>query len=196
MEDVVKKLGLSSGDLAFFRLKDFNFDYGGDQEIFKNDFHYVPTTTNVWLAGNYYSSDVVVANSAMEVLSWYIFNKNKFRDPSSLALISLGNLPSDEQICWLRREFRGRKLSLLFGNDLLGAMTDIKVALSIIGKKPALHWQKDKIEILVEGSSILLTPAHCSLNRFEKISGIRTGIATLKPKQHTSFLNKLKEHGI
>lgn len=194
MAAYLKKIGISAEVLAFFHAHDLHFDYGHDQEVFAPGFHYVPTTTHVWLAGNQDAPEVIITLSAMEALAWYATNQNRYRDPAALAFISLGNLPSEKQLGWLLREFPKRKFSLVLGNHLLGCLADIKVALSIAGKPVALRWQKEKVGVGLDDRTVYLDAAECSLNRLEKITGIRTGVRTRKPKQAATFLHKLQQN--
>jgi hypothetical protein len=189
----VERLGISPEVLAFFHIDELCFDYGEDREVYKYGFHYIPTTTNVWLAGNRYAPEVVITGSAMEAVAWYALNYAWYRDPLDFLFVSLGNLPCEEQIAWLKREFPKRKFSLVFGDHVLGGLCDIKVGLLLAGYKAALRWQKEKAGICVVGRTIWLNASHCSLNRFEKTSGIRTGIRTRKPPGYVTYLAKLQD---
>lgn len=191
----MERLGFSPEIQAFFHLKEFRFDYGGDTEVFEAGLQVVPTTTNAWLAGNEHSPEVIITQSAMEAISWYYYHRHRYRDPCNLAFVSLGNLPCEEQISWLRRNFKKRKFTLVFGNHLLGRLTDICVATALSGKPAALRWQKEKISVSFDGRRQELSEAQYSLHAFEQAFGIRTGIRTSKPSRHSTYLAQLLADG-
>lgn len=192
MNKVLKRLGISPDVQAFFHAEHLSFDYGGICEVYDEGFHYIPTTSHIWFAGNPYGPEVIVTNSAMEALAWYTINRQNYRDPASLALVSLGNLPAEEQLAWLRARFRRRKFTLAFGAHLLGTLTDIRVAGALQGKEVILRWQKKKAEICMNGRTAFLEEAQCTLHHFEKLFGLRTGIRTSKPNLHATYLTHLQ----
>lgn len=191
---VLKRLGISSEVQAFFHADHLCFDYGDASEVYGDGFHYVPTTSHLWLVGSVYAADVIVTSSAMEALAWYEFHHPYYHDPGKLAFVSLGNLASDSQLNWLRSNFKRRKFTLVFGNDFLGALTDIRVTAALKNKAVILCWQKREAEVRLNGRTACFDESCCSLYRFEQVFGLRTGIRTSKPSVHTSFLIQLQQH--
>ncbi|WP_158829105.1 hypothetical protein [Mucilaginibacter lacusdianchii] len=192
MNALLKRLGLSHQVQAFFHADELSFDYGGTREIYDEGFHYVPTTAHVWQAGDRYAREVIITSSAMEAVAWFALKKNAYQAGSGLALVSLGNLPSPEQLDWVRRTFPRRRITLVFGNHLLGALTDIRVAGWLQGKNLRLRWQKEKVEISLGPRQTWLEEAHCSLHQVEKAFGLRSGIRTCKPRVHATYLAQLQ----
>ncbi|MBE9583385.1 hypothetical protein IM792_02905 [Mucilaginibacter sp. JRF] len=195
MDGFLDRLGISSEILAFFQSPDLSFHYGEDEEIFRPGFHYVPTTRNLWVSGNPYAPEVVITNSAMEAVSWLVCNRTRFKNPFAFTFVSVGNLPCDLQMKCLVRDFRGRKFSLVFGNCLLGRITDISVALQLRGTNVELRRRNKITAVSAKGSTWFLHDYDCSLNHLEKISGIRTGVRTRKPNNDVTFFDKLKYNG-
>jgi hypothetical protein len=191
MSTLAERLGISPEGQAFFHLKELQFDYGSETEIFETGLHFIPTTTNAWLAGNRFAPEVVITCSAMEAIAWYTYHSHRYGDPYNLAFVSLGNLPCEEQISWLRRSFKRRKFTLVFGNHLMGSLTDVWVAAALKGKPAALRWQKEKIGVSFDGRRQELSAAQCSLYAFEQAFSIRTGIRTSKPSRHSTYLAQL-----
>ncbi|MGN8070920.1 hypothetical protein [Mucilaginibacter sp. 22184] len=187
----MERLRISPEIQAFFHIADFRFDYGTETEIFQEGLHLVPTTTNAWLAGNQYAPEVIITHSAMEAIAWYVHHSHRYRDPYNLAFVSLGNLPCEEQISWLRRNFARRKFTLVFGNQLLGGLTDIWVASALKGKPALLRWQKEKTGVSFMGRYQEFLETQSSLHAFETAFNIRTGIRTSKPTRHSTYLAQL-----
>lgn len=191
MHPVLKRLGVSPEVQSFFHADELRFDYGNVCEIYEEGLHYVPTTPNLWVAGNRYATEIVLCQSAMEALAWYSVNQYIYNAPAALAFVSLGNLPTQAQLNWVARHFRRRKLTLAFGNSLLGALTDIRVAGWLKEKNVVLGWQKENVEIRLNGCVAVLPEAQCSLYRFEQLFNLRTGIRTSKPATHATYLAQL-----
>lgn len=192
MNPVLKGLGISAEVQAFFHADDLCFDYGGVSEIYEEGLHFVPTTTGIWLAGNRYGTEVIITHSAMEAIAWFAVNHRRYADPAALALISLGNLPSREQLSWVQRSFPRRKFTLVFGNCLLGKLADIRVAVMLKGKSISMSWQKKKAVVCFQGCTACFEESQCSLHRFENQFGVRSGIRTSKPALHVTYLTQLQ----
>jgi hypothetical protein len=191
MNPVLERLGIFPEVQSFFGADRLSFDYGGDIETFEPGFHYVPATQHIRLAGCPYAGEVVLTHSVMEAMAWYSLHRYRYTDHAVPAVVALGNRPAVEQIEWLRTNFKSRMFTLVFGSDLLGSLTDIRVACSFKSKTVRLIRQKTETEVIVSKQSALFDDENCSLRLFEKIFKISTGIKTSKPLQHASFLNQL-----
>ncbi|MBS1527758.1 MAG: hypothetical protein JST19_19090 [Bacteroidetes bacterium] len=82
------------------------------------------------------------------------------------------------------------KITLLFDNDLLGKLWDIKIACLIRKKTVSISYDRQFIFQLSD-RQCRLNAEQVSLSAFEKNAGIRTGIKTAKGKGHTTFLQQL-----
>jgi hypothetical protein len=176
----------------FFNADELLFNYGGHYEQYDTGFHRVPTTTHLWLAGNSLSKTVILTSSAMEAIAYLTINRYKFSNLRDVTFMALGNLPSTGQLKWIRDTFRKRKFILVFGNDLLGRMADIRVAAGLRNKPVAFHYTAFRIGVKCRRVLYEFDIDQLSLNAFEKATAIRTGCRTDKPKKFTSFLDQLK----
>ncbi|MDT3401297.1 hypothetical protein [Mucilaginibacter terrae] len=193
MNELLTRLGVPPALQAWFNCEQHTtFDYGGATEIFAAGFHKVPTTPNVWLAGNRSASEVVITHSAMEAIAYLSIHLDHYPDLDRVAFIATGNLPSAGQLQWIRSNFKRRKFTLVFGSDLLGTVTDIKVAAALKGRSAKLFLKDDSILCQTNGLSHNIPFSNLSLHVFEKDFGLRTGNRTRKPKHFLSFLDQLQ----
>jgi hypothetical protein len=95
------------------------------------DFHIVPSTQNLWFAGTQNATHLIITYSVMEAMAFITFNRHRFPRLEQLAFIAIGNKLHAEQGDWIRQSFPGRKVILVFGKDLVGHITDIKLAAAI-----------------------------------------------------------------
>lgn len=191
MHPLLTELGVSEELQAYFDIDELRFDYGDEQEFFGSGFHIVPTTGDLWLAGNYPASNLIVTSSAMEALAYMALNAWRHPANAVLSFIAIGNLPHTRQLNWIRAYCQKRKITLVFGNDLLGRLADIAVAAGIRNKALSLYWHNGKVQLTMNNNVFEADPENLSLNSFEKAAGFRTGIRTRKPTRHITFLEQL-----
>ena len=191
MHSLLTELGVSKELQAYFDIDEPRFDYGDEQEFFGSGFHIVPTTGDLWLAGNYPATELIITSSAMEAIAYMTLNAWRHPVNAVLSFIAIGNLPHARQLNWIRACCQKRKITLVFGNDLLGRLADIVVAAGIRNKALRLYWHDDRVQLYVNNRSFEANPEKLSLNSFEKAAGIRTGIRTRKPAYHNTFLEQL-----
>ncbi|WP_345952944.1 hypothetical protein [Mucilaginibacter sp. PAMB04168] len=193
MNDHLTRLGVPEALQAWFNCRhEMVFDYGGAREIFTTGFHKVPTTANLWLGGNRSASEVVITHSAMEAIAFLTLHADHYPRRDTLSFIATGNLPGMAQLQWIRQNFKKRKFTLVFGNDLLGALTDIKVAAGLKGHGTSLLLSGDAVHIQMKTQVRILAVQQVSLYAFEKAFGLRIGIRTQKPPAASTFLDQLK----
>jgi hypothetical protein len=194
MNDHLTRLGVPEVLQAWFNCRqELVFDYGGAKEIFTKDFHKVPTTANLWLSGNRSASEVVITHSAMEAIAFLTLHAGDYPRRDTLSFIATGNLPGMVQLQWIRQNFKKRKFTLVFGNDLLGALTDIKVAAGLKGQDTRLLLSGDALHVQMKTQVRILSVPGISLYAFEKAFGLRMGIRTKKPPTALTFLDQLKD---
>jgi hypothetical protein len=191
MHPLLTELGVSKELQAYFDINELRFDYGDEQEFFGSDFHVVPTTGDLWLAGNYPATELIITSSAMEAVAYMALNAWRHPANAVLSFIAIGNLPHSRQLNWIRAYCQKRKITLVFGNDLLGRLADIVVATGIRNKVLRLRWQNSKVQLHVNNRAFEADPEKLSLNSFEKTAGFRTAIRTRKPAHHNTFLEQL-----
>ncbi|MBD1395180.1 hypothetical protein [Mucilaginibacter glaciei] len=195
MNPILTELGVSEELQAFFQVTDLVFSYGQDTECFGENFHRVPATSNLWVAGNDLTTEVVITHSAMEAIAYLTLNRHRYPRIDTLSFIAIGNLPHEGQLQWIRSGWLKKKHTLVFGNNLLGRLADIKVAAGLADRQVRLYWNSPHIRIETENSHHELTMDNLSLNVFEKAFGIRSGIRTYKPIKFDTFLDQLKHNG-
>lgn len=169
------------------------FDYTGETETYGLAFHRVPLTDHSWTAGadNSVVRRVIICSSAVEAIAWLNCNFSAFHSLDHLLFVATGNRITDQKLAWIRRRLPGRKYGLLFGNDLLGRICDLKAAAAICGYPVHILNTGATITVDFRYRHFELTHAAFSLNAFERISGFRFAVKTLKCKQHESWLNQL-----
>jgi hypothetical protein len=191
MDNLLTALGVSQELQAYFNTADLCFDYGNEQELFGQGFHRVPTTADLWMAGNYPATELIVTSSAMEAVAYMALNAWRHPSNAVMSFISLGNLPHPRQLEWISAYCQKRKITLVFSNDLPGKLADIIVASGIRNKDVRPVWHHDKIQLHVGHRTFSFPPETVSLNTFQKAAAIRTGIRTRKPARHNTFLDQL-----
>jgi hypothetical protein len=191
MHPLLTALGVSKELQAYFDIDELRFDYGDEQEFFGQGYHIVPTTADLWLAGNYPATELIITSSGMEAIAYMALNAWRHPANAVLSFIAIGNLPHARQLNWIRAYCQKRKITLVFGNDLPGRLADIVVAAGIRNKALRLNWQNGKIQLYLNNTVFEADPEKLSLNSFEKAAGFRTAIRTRKPAHYNTFLEQL-----
>jgi len=192
MHSNLTALGVPPELQAYFCIGEPVFDYGPDREFFGPGCHFVPTTTHLWMAGNPMAKEVIITSSAMEAIAYLVLNAHRYPLLSGISFIAIGNLPHPGQLEWIRLNCQKRKITLVLGNDLLGRLADIIVALGIRNKPVQLHWGRQLVWITSGSRHFQADPDRLTLNSFEKACGLRTAIRTSKPKYFDTYLHQLK----
>ncbi|MDB5135433.1 MAG: hypothetical protein JWP37_2036 [Mucilaginibacter sp.] len=192
MNPLLTKLGVPMEVQAFFNAGDLIFHYGEQFEHFGEGFHRLPTTTNIWLAGNKMAREIIITSSAMEAIAFLTIHSHRYPDLKRLSFLALGNLPQPVQCNWIRAKLAGRKFTLVFSNDLLGRLADIRVGAALKQKRTSFLLTGGSIRIKCDNECYELEQERLSMSAFEKISGLRMGMRTHKPKQFNTFLEQLK----
>jgi hypothetical protein len=196
MNGLLTKLGISEEIQALFNIQgELRFDYGDSFEHFYDGGHRVPTTQNLWRAGNELAPLVIIAPSAMELISFMSLNVQKFPDRDNLLFIATGNNCNSAKLKWIRSSYTKRKFTLVYGNDLLGRLSDIKTATGLRGKSTILSWSEPFVLCTIGGRNFKLEQDVVSLAAFERQAGIRTLIRTAKPFPHNTYLEQLMYNG-
>jgi hypothetical protein len=171
------------------------FDYKGETETFGFAFHRIPVTNHLWLAGNEnprIAGQVFICSSAMEAIAFLALRKMAFPDISRLLFIAVGAAISDRQLEWLISSVAEKKYTLLFANDFLGKVADLKIAAGI-RRIPVSVWeQEDLTAINFRYQNYTIDTISFSLNTVEKLTGHRFGVRTIKPKGYLTFFEQLK----
>ncbi|XHR97331.1 hypothetical protein ACFJIV_12135 [Mucilaginibacter sp. UC70_90] len=190
---LVHKLWIPEQVGAFFSLdSEFVFDYGDSKETFDERGYKVPVTRNVWVAGNNLAPVLIIFHSVMEAVAMLSLNFQRFSGLDNLGVVALGSRPCAAQINWINQAFPGRRVILVFGNDLAGRATDIKVAswlqqhhITITYQNEALNISRRRIDYSFEADQI-------SLAAYKRALGIRNNISTCKPRLSNTFFEQFK----
>ena len=158
------------------------FSYGNDTEIYGLAFHRIPLKGGCWKAGaENLVSQTVICSSAMEAIAWlncHAVNLDHLHIIATGSKITLPALPKSKQV-------------LVFGNDLLGNICDLKAASVLVGHPIEIAVEEDAVNITFRHSRFDLPADSFSLSAFQRISGYRFNVKTSKPRQHSSWLNQL-----
>lgn len=165
-------------------------------EVINTHGNLIPST-GIWCAGAHHSHTVkhnFLFYSAIEVLSFCSMNTDWLAKPGNVAFSALGLCPVASQVEMLRSRFPNARLHTVFGNDVLGRITDCKVALWAKRKDAHFQMHQDIIIAQYNSKTFRIPEPIFSLNLFEQKSSLRASIRTHKPKAgFATFLELLKE---
>jgi hypothetical protein len=199
MNSLLRKLGVPREVQAFFQpfystdpVGNLVFSYHDTIEHYGYSFHLIPNSRQFWIAGTdsfCQVRHVFICSSAMEAISYMTLHHRRYQKLESLLFISTGTLPNT---AWLKKELKGKQYRLVFGKDLLGRVSDLKIATGIRGKKIQIKLTAQSIiEVTYRNKPYTFPENQFSLNAFEKASGFRSKIRTYKPIGEDSFLAQL-----
>ncbi|NHA03247.1 hypothetical protein G7092_05560 [Mucilaginibacter sp. HC2] len=195
MNALLTRLGVSPEIQAFFNIGgELLFHYGDTREHYGEGFHKIPTTENLWVAGNETANEVIVSYSAMEAMAFIAINRARYANLQQLAFVAIGNQLQQGQVDWLRQTFPKRRFTLLFGKDEIGHLTDIKVAAGIRNTTIHIYHTGQSRQVIIDhkGKLVISKYGEVSLNRYKQAFHIRDRIRTRKPIQSLTFLDQLK----
>jgi hypothetical protein len=203
MHPYLSRLGVRSEVQEFFApfyasnpAGDLVFIQDSYREHFGFAFHRVAAENSLWLAGQDNLAlvrRVLVCASAMDAIAFLHFYWHVFPQPDSLCFIAAGYRPVAMQLSWIRQNCFGKKLELLFPNDLLGGITDLKIA-STFRRLPVSVFlsEKERLKVCFRAKEYVFEQETFSLNAFERASNYRFKVITRKPKYGVSFYETLK----
>jgi len=193
MNPLLTRLGVPADIQAFFNTAaELSFHYGDTSEHYSEDFHKVPTTANLWMAGEATASEVIVSYCAMEAIAFITINRQHYPELEKLAFVAIGNKLQGEQVKWIREKFPKRKFTLVFGNDLLGQITDIKLAAGLKHIPLRIQHSSGKVLINCLDKLRIFDEDKITLHAFQLAFGLRGKIRTRKPIQTLTYLDQLK----
>lgn len=195
MNSLLTELGVPPELQALFNNTDCLFDFGDSHEHFGQGFHRVPTSQNVWRASRDCVTEVIITHSAMEAVAYITLNSYSHSVIENIGFIAIGNYPHALQTGWIRDTFKKRKITLVFGNCLLGILADIRVVAGLRSLQLRMTLDGNCIKLESKGLTHSIEQGSLSLYLFEKAFGIRSGIKTSKPKNHLTYLDQLLAHG-
>lgn len=193
MNTLLTGLGISLEIQVFFgATTELTFSYGDQIERYGLGYHIVPSTQNLWVAGLPNATHLVITYSVMEAMAFITLNRHRFPRLEQLAFVAIGNRLHVEQGDWIRQNYPGRKITLVFGKDMIGNITDIKLAAAIKGISLRIISKDNEIHIYRDKYLQIFTQEQISLHAFQKSFGIRPRFRTAKPIRSLTFLDQLK----
>lgn len=207
MAILLSKLGIRSEVQDYFRdtyivghNQDLIFNYGAETERFGPGFHRVPKSESFWCAGQaniHLVRSVIISASAMDALCWLHLYYNYFNLPDQLCFLATGILPDIFQIQKLRAKYPLKKIILVMGNDTFGRIDDIRIATALFQKRCKVNLiGQEGVKLWYKKRDYHFAEDKLTLNAFEKVSGLRSGIKTYKPPRHTTFLEQMLENNV
>ncbi|QQD14363.1 hypothetical protein [Sphingobacterium sp. UDSM-2020] len=159
----------------------------------------IPVSNAMWLVTDSLPVSVTnlfIGHSASDILCFCHYYPNWITSPCLVTFASLGLLPSKEQFVYLKGLFPNAKIHTVFDGGISGRVADCKVATWQLGKNARFSLVDDHGEFYCNKKRYRIPVGNFSLNRFERLSGIRAGIRTHKPKApfetfYQSFTNGL-----
>ena len=203
MFEVLTELGIHEKVQFFFRgmfTVDagglLTFCYGQHTELFGPDYHRVPATTLTWIAGDLTLNStrtLVICSSAMDAIAFLSANFGSYQRIDQLLFISVGLLVCQSHIDLIRTISFGRKVCLVMPGHVLGAISDIKLAIGICGYRVTVRIEPEGfVNINFRNQVYNFKPDELSLSAFEKKTKFRSRIRTYKAKQGSGFLNLIQ----
>nr|WP_294791042.1 hypothetical protein [uncultured Mucilaginibacter sp.] len=203
MHPYLSRLGVRPEVQEYFRLfycaddlGNLIFPHGDVEEHFGFAFHRLPLTDDCWLAGNLCFPQVrrvILSASALDAVSWLNKKYDAFTSTQNLLFVALGTGISEVQLDWIRGNFSAKKCQLIFSNDLLGRLADLKVAAALRGWPLSVYADaEEKLIVNFRTANFCFRQDALSLSAFERAAGVRFGVSAPKPRSHHSFFEELK----
>ncbi len=162
-----------------------NNEGGAVTEYLSKGLHLTPSTDGIWLVYKGFPSQVkhlFLSHSATDILCFCHYGTGWLNPSHSVAFAALGLIVSYGQIHFLKRLFFNAKFHLLFDDGITGRVSDCKAALWLKDKEADFVANGDDLHVFYNQNKFLIPIKLFSLNRFEKMVGIRSDIRTHKPR--------------
>ncbi|MDB5088220.1 MAG: hypothetical protein JWR09_2214 [Mucilaginibacter sp.] len=193
MNHLLTRLGIPAEIQAFFNVTaDLSFSYGDQDERYVDGIHIVPSTQNLWVAGTQNATCLIITYSVMEAIAFITINRPRYPRLEQLAFVAIGNRLHVNQGEWIRQSFPGRKITLVFGKDLVGHITDIKLSAALKNIPIRIIYKDTEIHVYRNRRLHIFNQEQISLHAFQEAFGIRPRFRTGKPVQSLTFLDQLR----
>jgi len=202
MHPFLTRLGIDLQVQQFFEpfyktdeISNLVFDYGDGLEHFGIAFHKVPLSQNFWMAGNRNFSQVrqvVICASAMEAVSWLKNKQASFSSWEGLLFLSAGAAVQSVHGQWLHQHLHNQEFRLVFGRDLLGRISDLKLAAAIRGWPVEIYHDCENILVSFRSRAFSFNQDAFSLHAFEKAAKCRFNVPADKPKGFNNYFDLIK----
>ena len=135
---------------------------------------------------------IIICSSAMEAISWLDCNFAGLTGTANLLFAATGNNLAAGQIIRLIKLFPCQRHALLFANDLIGNVWDLKVAATLCGYPVSICSSGEFLYINFRNRPFQMPCDAFSLSKFERLCGYRFKVKTLKPRKDVSWLSLLE----
>ncbi|MBB5440655.1 hypothetical protein HDC92_004358 [Pedobacter sp. AK017] len=156
----------------------------------------IPLQPCAWTIGGVNPASVrhlYLSHSAMELICFLHFHPLILSKPDNIALGALGLHPDALLVNSLALIYPNAKTHTVFTADTIGKVSDCLVTLWLKRKTAWFLVEDEVLKIDYNGRRILIPEQDFSLSRFEKETGLRSGIHTHKPKRSfTSWAEMIK----
>lgn len=170
------------------------FDYGDDEiEHFSFAFHKVPSVPTFWRAGimeSNITTDVIIGSSAMAIITYLSYNFKFYSEMPNILFLSTGTRLYDSHLEYIKT-FKNKRITLVFNNDFLGKVADIKVAAALLNQPIRFKTEQDNVIVSFRDKEITFEMLNLSLNAFRKAFKVR--ISKLKT-QKSEGVNFIQDH--
>lgn len=173
------------------------FRYGKeDIESWEAGRHRVPSTSELWLAVPDHTNlvtDLYISYTAAELLCFASQRSfNLLKHPEQHAFAAIGLLPSAAQVDTLKIIFPSARWHLIFGTSLISCIKDAFIATRFKGRSVSFRVSGEQVVITYDGKPYDINCEIFSLNRFERVTGLRSGMRTHKPLSGLSSFIELQ----
>lgn len=142
-------------------------------------------STSVWLVelapDKHIVTDLYFGESAIDVMSFYQLYQNKFNFNNAVFVSTGGNLLKGQAQNVLN-EYPRAKVHTLFDNDFSGCMYDIYLACLKTKVDISIRKNAEGVHFTLSKGTFELSTDQVSLARFERLTGIRSGVRAHKSK--------------
>lgn len=159
----------------------------------------VPCGTGIWMVEHgspAQARHLFLAHSAADILCFCHFSPDWLVTSGQVAFAALGICVTSNQVSFLKARFLNARIHTLFDVEIAGKVTDCKTALWLAGKDAQFLAEGDLLKVRYRRTDFNIPASAISLSRFEKATGLRSGIRTHKPKEgfdsyYSFYLNTL-----
>lgn len=140
---------------------------------------------SVWMAdlssARQLIANLYIGESAIDAMSFYQLYRNKFNFDNSVFISTGGNVLKN-QVQNIIKAYPSTKIHTIFDNDFSGRMYDIFLAGIKANKEISIRKHQESVRFELKKGAFEIPVAQISLARFERVTGIRSGVRAHKSK--------------
>ncbi|QTE35286.1 hypothetical protein J3L18_19310 [Mucilaginibacter gossypii] len=128
----------------------------------------------------------------MEAIALVTLHRHHYPRLQQTAFVAIGSRLHDGQASWIRQHFPKRKFTLVFGKDLLGHLTAIKMAAGIRNVPVRMFHTGHQVAIYNDERELITSDERLSLHAFQEAFGLRPRFRTACARLALTFLDQLQ----